>query len=164
MINFCHNFTVSVYPNDYINIYAHTYFLQNLNITQSNPDISHYLFPKVGNSYFKYISNRDHLDLGQFSYTPGYADFHMNDEMLLSSYTNKPNTHLSEMEEEEYDSNKGPITDKSLQRETFTVMTYNIWNMNSKSTKTGGYTDRMKRVREVSHWDKRLVLNITSSF
>lgn len=146
MIKFCHNFTVSVHPKDRINVYTHRFFLQNLNTTSPNAENSQYLFPKVGSSYFKYLASYDHV--GQFTYTSDFPDIDTKEESLRP-FEDMSGTHISSQ-------SKGDANDQtSLLKNTQTdrrvkVMTYNIWNMNSKSARVGGYTERMGRLKEVS--------------
>ncbi|XP_053407685.1 uncharacterized protein LOC123547470 [Mercenaria mercenaria] len=142
MVEFCHNYTVSVYPKDRINIYTHTFYLQNLNITNPGTDEIQYLFPKVGSSYFKYLAGSEHV--GQFSYTSEFS--HLETEEAFKGYSGTPGAHSDQLEGGS--GIKSSFTDKSGSSKRLRVMTYNIWNMNSKSTRAGGYTERMKRLKE----------------
>lgn len=144
MIRYCHNFTISVYPKDHINIYTHTYFLQNLNSTSSNFNQSLYLFPKVGSSYFKYLANSEHV--GEFTYMSEFPHMDTDEGSIQKPYADLTGSSSSESE----GSGREQVSpwEKTKEHRKIKVMTYNIWNMNSKSMRVGSYTERMERLKE----------------
>lgn len=144
MVKFCHNFKVWVHPKGRINVNAHSYFLQNLNITNPNADNSRYLFPEVGGSYFKYLASSGHA--GQFTYTSDFPEIDTKEESL-KPFEAVTGASSSESKGEAIDQTALPEKTGTYRR--VKVMTYNIWNMNSKSARVGGYTERMGRLKEV---------------
>lgn len=136
-----HNFTVSVYADENdISVYSHTYVIQNVNSSQNM-----YLFPKF-TSNSKY---QDPVSVQMFENDENieahYMDVHMkhNPESLSKvSFTERDQTIYGDDETE-----SGTSHSRYLNKH-FSVMSFNIWNMNSLIPKNG-YTKRMWRLKEV---------------
>ncbi|KAL4232401.1 hypothetical protein ACF0H5_009969 [Mactra antiquata] len=137
---FSHNFTVSEYPRDSLNIYSHTHFISSQNSSKIDKFTnSKIVVPKLGSSYFQYISeSNDQIE--QYSFPKNDLDL---DRRVSSK-------HLSDTDDTEVNdgNRKNEIYDENQIAESFSIMTYNIWNFNSRSLKHGGYTDRMHRLRK----------------
>jgi hypothetical protein len=141
MIKFCHSFTLSVSQKDQINIYVHTFYLRSLNNSNPNSGLEHYLFPKVGSSYFKYFANSEHS--GQYSFSQEFSHLKMPEEKFQETFSKTSGAGPEVLEEKTISVGK----DGSFKH--LKVMSYNIWHMSSKSTRVGGYTERMTRLKQV---------------
>ncbi|WAR20962.1 hypothetical protein MAR_014936, partial [Mya arenaria] len=121
-------------------VYSHTAYIEHANKTgeQIKPStIPAYIFP-VGTSYFKNFIKFE--PESKYSYNYMGVDNSLSDE---------PGEVKDAPSKDEYISKESTFQSHSFNSGQFSVMSYNIWNMNSKPATSNSYTKRMNRVKNV---------------
>ena len=151
---FYHNFTLSLYPSDTKNIYSHTFFIVSENITESYDLNKEYLKKNSKNRILL------HLPLTDLSEDSNYLDLTALKQLDAQNFESSHMTDsIDQSEQKECDMNSDECDERSykdaelkylqFKNRKFSVMSYNIWNMNPKSKKEGDYVKRMKRLKQV---------------
>ena len=154
---YVHNFTLSVYPKHTFSVYSHSCFVRKLNSSgKSDVDLLNSHVAHFGESYFKELINIDDKSDGGYSYKAStfdklsvkydeqdtkegtgekYSEHSKNDKDLIEN---------ERLRDSDFGSDKGGES-----KHTFSLMSFNIWNMNPLGPKKDGYTSRMQRFKKV---------------
>ncbi|KAL3863262.1 hypothetical protein ACJMK2_005027 [Sinanodonta woodiana] len=148
-LEYFHNITISCYPIDKIHMFSHTFFVQHANRSHSR---SEELLFHQGLLSPKIILRG--LDLHEISLQPYKYNHEGNrgidqttpyDQSRQSRYCHSDDS--ADCQGNEYSS-----SENLYRRGTnlaFSVMSYNIWNMNSLSGKSTDYVKRMKGIQTI---------------
>ncbi|KAK3598687.1 hypothetical protein CHS0354_006365 [Potamilus streckersoni] len=148
-LEFIHNITISCYPTDKIHMFSHSFFVQHSNksLSESEELLFHdgLFSPKVILGGL----DLDEISLQPFKYKPDSRSHGINRADLDDQSGNSRYCHgddSADCRDNEYDSSENIYRRRNP---TFSVMSYNVWNMNSLSGTSTDYVKRMKGIQKI---------------
>ena len=152
-LRYFHNFTISVSPYDDKYIYSHTYLIASVNATETAKFNKEFLKKDLKNQVLLQLpintvsQDNNYIDLDAVSQSAAFDSSHMTESNSQSEQDgcglDNSGCNVKYI--------NGELKYLKFKYRQFSVMSYNIWNMNPKSEEEGSsqYVKRMKLLQKV---------------